>query len=64
MYNLDHALICLEIFADDSCANKDSMFRFEPLWFSNDECRMVVQDAWNENVSPNIKGKLVSVLRG
>lgn len=54
IYKSDHAPICLstDFIRRDDYGQK--LFRFESLWLSKDECRAVVQEAWNEGVGENI----------
>ncbi|KAL2935796.1 hypothetical protein RDABS01_018914 [Bienertia sinuspersici] len=58
VYRFDHALICLKMDEGSGNHRRDKLFRFETFWMSNDECRSVIVNAWNESPGMNVATKL------
>ncbi|XP_021751245.1 uncharacterized protein LOC110716900 [Chenopodium quinoa] len=47
----DHSPIILDTMPQRNEKKKKHMFRFEAMWLANDECKLVVRDAWTMGVN-------------
>lgn len=54
IYRSDHAPILLSTNNSQGEYVGEKLFRFESLWLSNDECRVVINEAWHEIIDGDV----------
>lgn len=63
IYKSDHAPIMLNACNYYERERRYKLFRFEGLWLSREDCKNVVNQAWNESVGEEIHTNLSSLFQ-